>query len=61
LHEISGLFKKFVLFVAKKLVHTTKDTKRTKIVYFILLFLRDLRGKNKTDLSLFQIVRVIVS
>jgi len=34
----------------KKFDHTTKYTKSTKVIYFILLFLRDLRGKNKTDL-----------
>jgi hypothetical protein len=35
-----------------------KYTKSTKVIYFILLFLRDLRGKNKTDLFWFWLVRV---
>jgi hypothetical protein len=34
----------------KKFDHTTKYTKITKVIYFILLLLRDLGGKNKTDL-----------
>ena len=33
----------------KEYDYTTKNTKSTKVIYFILLFLRDLRGKNKTD------------
>ena len=44
--------------VAKNLDHTTKYTKSTKVIYLILLFLRDLRGKNKTDLFWFRPVRL---
>ena len=50
----------FVLFMAKKFDHTTKYTKSTKVIYFSLLFLRDLRGKNKTDLFWLRLVRVEV-
>jgi len=49
-----------VHFVAKKFDHTTKYTKSAKVIYFSLLFLRDLRGKNKTDLFWFRLVRVEV-
>jgi hypothetical protein len=34
----------------KKFDHATKLTKSTELIYFIFLFLRDLPGKNKTDL-----------
>jgi len=47
--RIRSLVVIFVLFVAKKFDHTTKYTKSTKVIYFILFFLRDLRGKNKTE------------
>jgi hypothetical protein len=41
---------RFYAFCGKKeFDYTTKNTKSTKVIYFILLFLRDLRGKNKTD------------
>ena len=56
----SSLIVNFVLFMAKKFDHTTKYTKITKVIYFILLFLRDLRGKNKTDLFWLRLVRVEV-
>jgi hypothetical protein len=45
----------------KKYEHTTKHTKGTKDIYFILLFLGDLRGKNKTDFVGFGLLRADVS